>query len=510
MSVIVIAIMAVLLGWLLLVPFKRELQVNIIGLLGMSYIVGVGVYTFALYLFMLTGGKLTLTSVSLVAVILLIVAYFSSRKSLASRYSIPLQISDWILLALFTPLLGGNLYIAWLTPIYWPDSIFFYDGIGRIIAKDGTINMPHLAGDMYFYGLNALSTQLIHAVTYILSTDRVAVLYSGFYIAFVLMFYSFSSPPDQTASYGKLRRLVRSLPRLVLALCVASTPFVFAMGYVVLNGLSAAVYLFGGILVWKRFVERPSGRLALLTGILFALCSWTRYDGVFFYCLVELLTLYIATHNKAIRQYLLVLVAVPAIMTCSRYVIVFISGQSDRFAGRTPIPFLDLWIDLVVAALGALVYWVRPLWLRLFRMIAQWLVILGGISIVVFIALFSGFLRSITQLGKLVSDPIWGATLLLTIIVAFSWSLFRGVPRLLLVLVVSFVVLRIVLYAGLGGQIKPSDAAITHSGNRILLYIWPLLLYWVSCSEKMPRLFTFNSRPGGPASKLSNYGGTSI
>jgi len=127
-------------------------------------------------------------------------------------------------------------------------------------------------------------------------------------------------------------------------------------------------------------------------------------------------------------------------------------------------------------------------------MIAQWLVILGGISIVGVIALFSsGFLHSITQLGKLVSDPVWGATLLLAIIVAFSWSLFRGVPRLLLVLVVSFVVLRVILYAGLGGQWRPIDGSITHSGNRILLYIWPLLLYWVSCSEEIPRLFSFSS-----------------
>jgi hypothetical protein len=493
MSVIFVAILALLLGRILLVPFERELKVNIAGLLGMSYVVGIGVYTFALYLFTLMGGKLTFISIALVAALLLIVVYFLSRKDPASRPRIPLQISDWTLLALVTPLFGGNLYLAWLTPIYWPDSIFFYDGIGRVIAIEGTINMPHLAGDLYFYGLNALSTQLMHAVTYILSTDRAAVLYSGFYIALVLIFHSFSSPFEQTLSDGQLGPFVRSLPRLILTLSVASTPFVFAMGYTVLNGLPAAVYLFSGILVWKRFVEFPSGRLAFLTGLMFGLCAWTRYDGVFFYCLVELLTLYIATYDKAVRRHVLLLVTVPAVMMGLRYVIVFMSGKSDRFAGSSPIPFLDLWLDLFVAALGALVYWVRPRWLRLLRRSAQWLGALAGIIIISSIALFSGLLRSLTQLGKLISDPIWGATLLLAVIAAFSWSLFRGFPRLLLVLVASFIVIRVVLYAGLGGQLKPSDVAITHSGNRILLYIWPLFLYWVSCSDVMPRLFSFCS-----------------
>jgi hypothetical protein len=502
MSVILVAILSLWLGRILLVPFERELKVNIAGLLGMSYVVGIGVYTFALYLFTLMGGKLAVMSISLVAVVLLIVAYYFSRKVPANRSRIPLQISDWVMLALVVPLFGGNLYMAWRTPIYWPDSIFFYDGIGRIIAKEGTINMPHLAGDLYFYGLNALSTQLIHAVTYILSTDRVAVLYSGFYIALVLIFHAFTPSFEQTLSCGKWGKFVRSWPRLILTLSVASTPFVFAMGYTVLNGLSAAVYLFCGVLVWTRFMESPSGRLAFLTGLMFGLCAWTRYDGVFFYGLVELLTLYIAAHDKAIRRHVLLLVTVPAVMMGLRYVTVFMSGKSGRFAGSTPIPFLDLWIDLSVAALGALVYGARPRWLRCLRRSAQWFGLLGGVIMISALALFSGLWRSLTQLGKLISDPIWGATLLLSVMVAFSWSLFRGIPRHLLVLVVSFIVIRVVLYAGLGGQLKPSDVAITHSGNRIVLYIWPLFLYWVSCSEIMPRLFSFCSRAGKESSPI--------
>jgi hypothetical protein len=503
MSVLAVAILALLLGRLLLVPFERELKINIAGLLGMSYVVGIGVYTFALYLFTLMGGKLTFISLSLVAVLLLAVTYHISRKDRAVRSRIPLQISDWILLALITPLFVGNLYIAWRTPIYWPDSIFFYDGIGRIIAKEGAINMPYLAGDLYFYGLNALSTQLIHAVTYILSTARVAVLYSGFYIALVVIFHFFTPPFEQTFSCGKRGKIVSTLLRLILTLSVACTPFVFAMGYTVLNGLPAAVYLFGGVLVWTRFLESPSGRLAFLTGLMFGLCAWTRYDGIFFYGLVELLTLYIATRDKAVRQHVLSLVTVPAVMMGLRYVIVFMSGKSDRFAESTPIPFLDLWIDLFVAALGALVHWVRPSKLRWLRRSAQWLGLLGVITLIGAIAFSPGFMRSLTQLGQLISDPIWGATLWLAVMVAFSWSLFRGIPRHLLVLVFSFIVIRVVLYAGLGGQLKPSDVAITHSGNRILLYIWPLFLYWISCSEMVPRLFSFCSRTGKESSPLN-------
>lgn len=94
----------------------------------------------------------------------------------------------------------------------------------------------------------------------------------------------------------------------------------------------------------------------------------------------------------------------------------------------------------------------------------------------------------------LVTDPVWGGTLLFAIIAVFSWSLFRGVPRLLLVVLVAFVALRVALYARLSGTFAPLDESITHSGNRILLYVWPLFLFWVSCSEEVSRLCSFGSR----------------
>jgi hypothetical protein len=495
MGVIAIVIAAVLLGWMLLVPFEKELHLNVVGLLGMSYIVGIGMGTFVQYLFTLMGGKLTLASISLLSIASIVAAYKLSGKRRVFKPSVPLQIRDWILLALCTPLFAGNSYVAWLTPIYWPDSIFSNDGIGRIIAIDGRINMPFLAGNLYFYGLNSLSMQLLHAGTYILSTDRVGVLYSGFYVAFVLMFHSFIFGSDHNVSGGKWKQLVRSLPGLIVTVSVASTPFVFAMGYVVLNGLPAAVYLFGGILAWKRFLESPSARLALLTGMMFALCSWTRYDGFLFYCLVELLTIFLAMRSEVIRRYLLMLVSVPAMMTCLRYIIVFVSGQADRFAAGAPIAFFDLSVDLVVAALGASIYWAGALLLRCLRFAAQAFIALGVVGFGWAIVRSSTeFLHSVARLRMLVTDPVWGGTLLFAIIAVFSWSLFRGVPRLLLVVLVAFVALRVALYARLSGTFAPLDESITHSGNRILLYVWPLFLFWVSCSEEVSRLCSFGSR----------------
>lgn len=47
-----------------------------------------------------------------------------------------------------------------------------------------------------------------------------------------------------------------------------------------------------------------------------------------------------------------------------------------------------------------------------------------------------------------------------------------------------------------------SDATITRSGNRVLLYIWPVLLYWVSCSHELRRLFTFPVRTRRPSVQM--------
>jgi len=125
--------------------------------------------------------------------------------------------------------------------------------------------------------------------------------------------------------------------------------------------------------------------------------------------------------------------------------------------------------------------------------------VLGGIALSllavsgVVVLYFKGVWADSLQLWRLISDPIWGLAGVFSAVALFSPSLFRGVERLMFLVILSMVVIRILLYAHIA-NFNQGDATITESGNRVLLYIWPLLLYWVSCSGELRGLFAFVDR----------------
>ncbi|MFH1140364.1 MAG: hypothetical protein V1724_01545 [Chloroflexota bacterium] len=497
MSLAVWAIGVTLFGRLLLTHFERDLRVNALGLLALSYILGIGAYTWVTYLFMLVGGKYTLTSLVLIGSGMIIVAYLLRRKNPGKfRFSFrlsPQSASDWGLMALLVPLLAFCAYVVFWTPIYWSDSIAYYDGVGRMVSKAGTLYAADVESVVLSYGAPSLLVHIFHATAYLLSEDHVGVLYSGYYIALVLMFAFLRwENPNPGASHA-LRTILSSLPSRLLTICVATTPFVFAMGYVVLTSLPAAVYLFAGVVVWKRFVTQPSRRLALLSGMLIALSSWTRVEALYFYLPVTLITLAMATVDGRVRRHVLAFVLPLLAMNTSRYAFVVISGHLDYITYKMPI-YLDMGIPLIAVVYAILVTRVGEDWRErlawgVLGVIVFGLLGVGGVAVLN----FEGVRASSIRLWLQISDPVWGLAAVFSSVALFSPSLFRGTQRLLFVVILAMVALRILLYAHIV-NINQSDTTILQNGNRSMLYIWPLLLYWVSCSRELRGLFVFAGR----------------
>ncbi len=510
MSLAAWAVGVTILGRLLLTHFERELRINAVGLLALSYIVGIGAYTWIAYLFILAGGKYTLPSAVLLESGLIVFAYLLRCKNpgrflFAFRISLR-RASDWALVALLVPLFAFAAYVAFWTPIYWSDSIYYYDGVGRVLAKAGTLYTADVKSLVFVYGAPSLLAHISHATSYLLSSDEhVAVMYAGYYVSLVLLFAFLRWESPNPGVPQALRGNLSSLPSRLLTICLATTPFVFSMGYVVLTSLPGAVYFFAGVLVWKRFIGLPSRRLALLSGMLFALGSWTRVEAVYFYLPVTLITLAMATVSDRVGRHAIAFVLPLLAMDLSRYAFVMLSGQLDLFILRTPIPYLDLGIQFSAVGYAILVArvgedWTERLAWGVLGVIVFGLLGLGGVAVLN----FEPVRASTLQLWRLISDPVWGLAGLFAALALFSPSLFRRTEWLLFLVILSLVAIRIMLYAGIIVQIG-SDATITHDGNRVLLYVWPLVLYWVSCSRELRGLFLFGGRrPGPPARQQSS------
>ncbi len=480
---------AILLGRLILTHFERDLRVNEIGLLALSYVLGIGVYTWGVYVFVLLGGKATLLTTLSLASSMLMLAYLlrckhSHRRIWSFRFSYTV-VADWVMLALLAPFFGLSVLVAFRTPIYWPDSVYYFDGLGRVLAVEGTIYGPALKAWVFVHGLHSPLLQMLHGTTYLISVDDVSVFYAGFYISLVLIFAFVRWDTGDGGRPGGAYRMVRSVSWRVLTLCFASIPFVFAMGYVVLSSLPAAVYFTGGVLIWKRFLDRPSRSVAVLAGTLFALATWTRSEAILFYLPTTVIALVMAIVRPPIRRHIVPLVLPPFVMDLSRYAFVILSGQLAQLPPVGPIPHADLLLQLGFIGFALLIS-------RGGENLRDWLswgVLLGLVAGIlatgaVLVFHWDGIASSSIQLWRLVADLVWGLTGLAVVAALFSPSLFNGSARMLFLVIIAVVLLRILLYAGIY-EANQSDATITHSGNRVLLYIWPLVLYWVSSSREL-------------------------
>lgn len=479
-------------GWAFLVPFRSSLPLSAAGLTGLAFLAGFGTVTLAVFLFFLLGGTMTPGALAVLGLGLPLALGIGARFLRPARAGGKEPGRAFIPLLIAAPLFALNLYIAWKTPIYWPDSINYYDGIGKVIAADRTIRFGFLCGKMYFYGLNSLALQIMHAVSYWISLDRISVLYSGFYISLVLLFADSVSPARESGEKGIRWKSV--CLRAALVFCFASTPFVFAMGHTVMSNLPAAAFFFAGIVVWKAMMESGDGRLALLAGVMFGFCSWTRYDGVFFYSIVHCVTLWRGARDQTIGRIAVYLAVPSALMSMARYGMVFFSGSAHLFGRDMLVPFPDLLLEWLLLGAASLVGLSQKRFARALQKLSSLILLSIGIAAgLAFIRLHESAWRSGRQLLKLATDPVWGLTVFSVLLIPFCASLYRKKLRPLTTVALCLVLLRLFLYTDFFARLGISDATITHSGNRVLLMLWPLLIFLLAVSDE------FGNLVGSPA-----------
>jgi hypothetical protein len=482
---VLFALISIATGWAVSTPIRNSLPFEPFGRIAIYFPLGAGILTWISYLTLAVGAPLNYTTAIAVPIgtLVAVLAAFRPWQGLIIerfRYR-GVSLAQLILAVGILALTVWSVQTALTSPIYWPDAIYYYDGLGRIIAGDGGYYSDMFDQQQYFHELPALNAPSLHALSYAVGWEGVATFYSAMFGAFVGLFVFLRW--DHGVRYEAWASVaVGGLFGGVFAI----TPFIWANSVIVLTSMPAALYIFAGVIIWWRAIGTADSHLLVLAGVLLAISSWTRTESLLFYLPVIGLTLLRAVDRdpeKRINPF--GLLGPLLVMELSRYLAPLVSGTVGDIPFTRYMAYRDL-VLLGVLVLATFGIQHAPDSLRPQIRISMLGIAIVGAGSIIAVALLNaaGIQESAEQLWNLSTNPVWGQSWILLLFVFVSPSLFRGVNGWLALVILWMVVLRLLIYADIIGT-NVSDATITHSGNRVLLNIWPLLLFWVSLSDEV-------------------------
>jgi hypothetical protein len=271
---IIFNIIAIFLIFLLGYGLCSLFLVNSEGLekLSLSFLLGIGVFTFFWFLLNLIGIPYTLVSGFVLFLILIILTRGANKlihkekqknvKTIDIAYFKKMNVIEKVSLALivffFLSVLIGN--------IYWPvrhwDSLVLYDFRAKIFAQTGFMQAAIDRG--YFFGYPLL-TSLAHTWAYLSGFRNPSFIYGLFYIFFVISFFT---------NIKKLH--INRTFVLLLTLLLSIAPRLFDHTLWAYTNLPYSVYLvLGSIYLYFGFKNKDFGSFTL-SALLIGLSTWTR------------------------------------------------------------------------------------------------------------------------------------------------------------------------------------------------------------------------------------------
>lgn len=188
---------------------------------------------------------------------------------------------------LSTLLMATIIFFCFLTVlvmgIYWPihewDSLALYDFRGKLFFWQQSVSFPQDLPNFNYYVVYPYLTSIVHAFTYLLNGQNPKFIYSLFYGALLLIFFSF------------LRKETNLRISLFFTLLLGSTSFLLEQAASSYTNLPFAFYQITGALFLYRFLKSKKMENITLSGISLGLSAWTRpaAEPFFLACLLVLL-----------------------------------------------------------------------------------------------------------------------------------------------------------------------------------------------------------------------------
>jgi hypothetical protein len=246
--------------------------------IGLSYPLGVGLFTFFWFLFNLTGISYSRKS-SLFLLLLMYLVFFLLKKIFKKQvnFNSDMRLSlatlkqenkDAKLLLL---ILGALVIFVFIANFYWPvkdwDSLVLYDFRAKLFTQSG--GMKEAIEQGYFTAYPLL-TSLSHALMYLWDSPTPLPVYSLFYLSLLLVFYA-----------GLVSAEVKKNLALTFTLVLAISSRIFEHSMWAYTNLPYLTYFFIGILLAYFGIKEKRNFYIYLSAIFIGLSTWTRFAEPF-------------------------------------------------------------------------------------------------------------------------------------------------------------------------------------------------------------------------------------
>ena len=171
-------------------------KINRVSVIGLSFPIGIGIFTLIMFFSNLIGIRFSLPNESLILLLFLIPLVFLLRERINKFYIDLLNnLKELKLSAVEKVMLGGLIFLiltSFINTFYWPvsmwDSVVLYDFRGHVFASTGFLKGALTSEYYYSY---PLLTSLAHTIIYLGGGKYPQFIYSLFYLSLGLSFFGF-------------------------------------------------------------------------------------------------------------------------------------------------------------------------------------------------------------------------------------------------------------------------------------------------------------------------------
>ncbi len=309
--------------------------------LSLSFVLGIGVFTFFWFLLNLVGIPYMFVSGFVLLLILILLTWGANRlihkerqenvKVIDIAYFKRMNVIEKVSLALivffFLSVLVGN--------IYWPvrhwDSLVLYDFRAKIFAQTGFMQSAIDRG--YFFGYPLL-TSLAHTWAYLSGFKNPSFIYGLFYMFFIINFF---------INIKKLH--INRIFVLLLTLLLTVAPRLFDHTQWAYTNLPYSVYLvLGSIYLYFGLKNKDFGSFTL-SALLIGLSTWTRIAEPFWLSCVIVAIVFSLMIRKWLWPAVYLAIFVPIMLPWRFFKAAYQAGTS--VVGQVVVAVNDLQVSIV-------------------------------------------------------------------------------------------------------------------------------------------------------------------
>ena len=273
---ILLIILGIGLPLLLLICPRQNLATTI----GVSYPLGLGIFTFLMFLSNLAGIRFSLLNELILLITISVPLVLIKKRKIGEFFAESVHTFKNLHLSPVEKVILGVLAFviisSFINTFYWPvhiwDSITLYDIRAHIFASTGF--MKDTFFDSYYLSYPLL-TSLAHTLTYLAGGKYPQFLHSLFYLSLGVSFY------------GLVREFTsRKVGLLVTSILLITGP-IFYHSLLSLTNLPFSVYLFTGatyVYLWdsrQTLRDKKNTGYLILSALLISLSTWTRSNEPF-------------------------------------------------------------------------------------------------------------------------------------------------------------------------------------------------------------------------------------